>query len=291
MIAECPECAARYRVDDAKIGARGARIRCAKCSTVFRIEGPASPGPSPASTRPDPVPAADERRHDPDRLVVVATDREAPASALVSALEAWGLQPLRVSDGAEAMLVIQRHGPRAVILDARLPGMNGLQICEVVKRNKSLRAISIVLMADPADSQALADLGPFGADAERGWGDEIGDLLELLGDFGLPVQSAAPAAPARSDAGRDPRPAAADGLDEERAKAERLSRVVISDLVLYQGEAFDRANRSGTLAKGFQTDLAEGRRLLADRVDPRVLEERDHLLEELMRVAEDRRKD
>ncbi|MCS5638447.1 MAG: zinc-ribbon domain-containing protein [Myxococcota bacterium] len=291
MIAKCPECAARYRVDDAKVGASGARIRCAKCSTVFRIGGPASPAPLQAPAHPDEVAAPAERRHDPERLVVVATDREAPAAALVSALEAWGLQALRVSDGAEAMLMIQRHEPRAVILDARLPGMNGLQICEVVKRNESLREISIVLVADPADSQALAGLGAFGADAERGWGDEVSDLLELLGGFGLPVKSAVPAAPGGSTAGRERPPAAADGLDGERAKAERLARVVISDLVLYRGEAFDRANRSGTLAEEFRIDLGEGRQLLADRVDTRVLDECDHLLDELMRVAEDRRKD
>ena len=64
-----------------------------------------------------------------------------------------------------------------------------------------------------------------------------------------------------------------------------------SDLVLYQGEAFDRANRDGRLVEEFQGELAEGRQMLADRVDPRVIEERDYLAEELMRVAEDRLKD
>ena len=291
MIAKCPECAARYRVDDAKVGAGGARLRCAKCSTVFRIQGPAASDPSPAPDR-SPTGSPDgERHYDPERLVVVATDREAPASELVLALEAWGLQPLRATDGAEAMLAIQRHGPRAVILDARVPGMNGLQVCEVVKRNESLRATPIVLVADPADSQALAGLDPFGADVNRGWGDDISDLLEILRGFGLPVKSATPAAPEAGGAGREAPVPAADGLDGERARAARLTRVVISDLVLYQGEAFDRASRAGTLAEEFQIDLTEGRQLRAERVDPRVVEERDHLLEELMRVAEDRRKD
>ena len=61
--------------------------------------------------------------------------------------------------------------------------------------------------------------------------------------------------------------------------------------MLYQGEAFDRANQAGNLVEDFRFDLAEGRQLLAERVDGRVCAERDHLLEELMRVAEDRRKD
>ena len=291
MIAKCPECAARYRVDDAKVGAGGARLRCAKCSTIFRIQSPAASVPSQVPDGSRPASPDGERHYDPERLVVVATDREAPASELALALEAWGLQPLCVTDGAEAMLAIQRHGPCAVILDARVRGMNGLQVCEVVKRNESLRATPIVLVADPADSRALAALEPFGADVNRGWGDEVSDLLEILRGFGLPVKSATPAVPEAGGAGREAPAAAADGLDGERAKVARLSRVVVSDLVLYQGEAFDRANRAGTLAEEFQIDLAEGRRLLADRVDSRVVEERDHLLEELMRVAEDRGKD
>ena len=289
MIAKCPECEARYRVDDAKVGAGGARLRCAKCSTVFRIEGPAEKSlpPVPEPTQEDPPESGGQP--DSERLVVVATDRQAPADELVRVLKAWGLQPLHVADGGEAMLAIQRHAPRAVILDARVRGMNGLQVCEVVKRNESLRATPIVLVADPADSRAVAALEPFGADVNRGWGDDPGDLLEILGGFGLPVKATTPSAPPVETA---PAPAPArDELDGERARAARLARVVVSDLVLYQGEAFDRANRDGRLVEEFQGELAEGRQMLADRVDPRVIEERDYLAEELMRVAEDRLKD
>ena len=31
MIAACPECGARYRIDPAKLPARGARLRCSRC--------------------------------------------------------------------------------------------------------------------------------------------------------------------------------------------------------------------------------------------------------------------
>jgi hypothetical protein len=112
-----------------------------------------------------------------------------------------------------------------------------------------------------------------------------------MAGFGLSLRGGGESAEAPSSPAKDPVPPAADGLDQERAKAERLARVVISDIVLYQGEAFDRANQAGTLVEDFRFDLVEGRKLLAERLDPRVCSERDHLLEELMRVAEDRRKD
>ena len=74
MIAKCPECEARYRVDDAKVGAGGARLRCAKCSTVFRIGGPAeklSP-PVPEPIQEDPPESGGQP--DSERVVVVATE-------------------------------------------------------------------------------------------------------------------------------------------------------------------------------------------------------------------------
>lgn len=48
MIVICTRCQARFRVSDEKVGARGARIRCARCQTLFAV-GPApgaTPGPA-----------------------------------------------------------------------------------------------------------------------------------------------------------------------------------------------------------------------------------------------------
>jgi CheY-like chemotaxis protein len=223
--------------------------------------------------------------------VVLATGQTPIVDATVSALEAWGLQALAISQGAEAMLAIQRTLPRVVVLDTALPGMDGLQICEVIKRNESLRKIRVILIADSPDSQFVADLGEFGPDAHRARANLLDDLHELMSEFGLPMSVGRTPSPPPAALAEKPTASPADGLDQDRAKAERLARIVVSDIVLYQGEAFDRANLSGTLVEDFAVDLAEGRQLLSDRVDGRVCKERDHLVEELMRVAEERRKD
>ena len=47
MVARCPKCQARYRIAREKIGARGARIRCAQCETIFKIDAPAAPETTP----------------------------------------------------------------------------------------------------------------------------------------------------------------------------------------------------------------------------------------------------
>src|SRR5882724_8283796 len=38
MIAGCPTCAARYRIDTANLRPEGARLRCSRCETVFRVQ-------------------------------------------------------------------------------------------------------------------------------------------------------------------------------------------------------------------------------------------------------------
>jgi hypothetical protein len=85
-----------------------------------------------------------------------------------------------------------------------------------------------------------------------------------------------------------PRPRRDDGLEEERAKAERLARIVVSDIVLYNEERFAAAARAGNVVEAMAADLAEGRHLFEERIDPRVRAERDHLTDELLRSARQR---
>ena len=49
MIIACPNCEARYRIDDARVGSPGARLRCARCQTLFRLPEAAPPAVASAS--------------------------------------------------------------------------------------------------------------------------------------------------------------------------------------------------------------------------------------------------
>ena len=78
-------------------------------------------------------------------------------------------------------------------------------------------------------------------------------------------------------------------LGAEVAKAERLARIVVSDIILYNQEKFDAAVQTGDVIAAMGADLDEGRALFAQRIDADVRESRDFLIEELLRVAEMRR--
>jgi hypothetical protein len=75
---------------------------------------------------------------------------------------------------------------------------------------------------------------------------------------------------------------------EEVARAERLARIVVSDIVLYNQEKFDAAVRAGNVLEAMDAEMAEGRALVAARIDASLRQQRDFLAEELLRVASSR---
>jgi predicted Zn finger-like uncharacterized protein len=323
MIAACPRCAARYRIEKEKLRPDGVRLRCAKCDAVFRVRPPedeaeaeavpeapvaarepAAPLGNPA-VRTGPRPASPPPAAAPGELVLVGMPEADAGKDLEQALRGWGLGAVVVSDGVEAMLEIQRKLPRVAVLSAALPRMFGFQICELVKRNESLRSIGVVLVGSihHPDRYRRPPGELYGADAYVEEPDLPEGLLPALERLGVSVRaprargeaaSSRPVAP-RSRAEVPPAaapapaaPKADDGLGEQRAKAERLARIIVSDIVLYNEEKFAAAVRAGRVVESLGPDLEEGRALFRDRIDERVRAEKDYLAEELLRVARTR---
>jgi hypothetical protein len=98
----------------------------------------------------------------------------------------------------------------------------------------------------------------------------------------LPV---APVPRARPEPARPSAPAADPALAAEIGRAERLARIIVSDVVLYAEDKLDAAIRAGTVLEAFESEMQEGRGHFAQRIDARVRETRDFLSEELLRVA------
>ena len=82
MVAGCPKCNARYRVNAERIGPDGAKLRCTKCSAVFLVRTPqGSPEPPPVAPEPSPVP---DSEIDSERLVLVADPDEARGNSITA---------------------------------------------------------------------------------------------------------------------------------------------------------------------------------------------------------------
>ena len=99
MIARCPDCQTRYRIAPEKVGPTGARIRCSRCSAVFRVD-PAEP--------------------DIESRVLVAEPDPELAKSIAAYLEGWRISTHVVDGGVEALLYLHRSKPNAAILGANL---------------------------------------------------------------------------------------------------------------------------------------------------------------------------
>jgi hypothetical protein len=84
-----------------------------------------------------------------------------------------------------------------------------------------------------------------------------------------------------------PRSAAAAATESpEVESARRLARIAVSDIILYNEERFRQAAAAGGLPGALDRELDEARHLFRQRVPESLRAERDFLVEELMRRAE-----
>lgn len=321
MIAACPRCSTRFRIGAERLRDEGVRLRCSGCQAVFRVYPPRAQAPR---RRDDPAVEAEltppPRPLERERMVLVADPDPARGKASAAALGQIGLHPLLASDGVEALLALQRCLPARILVDASLPRLGGAELCEVIKRNESLRPTHVVISGSAEDLAALgvlraAGLGP---DATLEHAD-LPDALPAALGLGRPTEacagsaappgsqpepvdesvrptassleaSAGPRAAARAEA----QPARArtlppePGADPEVARAERLARIVVSDIALYNADRFERAVREGTVLESLATEIAEARKLLRERVPAPLCASRDFVAEELLRVAKSR---
>ena len=89
------------------------------------------------------------------RVVAVVEDEETIASAVAARLRAEGFRVEVAHDGPSGVALVQRLRPDLVVLDVMLPGMDGLEVCREIQRDRPVP----VLMLTARDSEADLLLG------------------------------------------------------------------------------------------------------------------------------------
>ena len=94
---------------------------------------------------PGPAPATDSRR----RVLLIEDDADI-AEAISYPLEKVGLQ-VRVARTGEEGLEAVRRGVDIVLLDLNLPGMDGLEVCRMIRRQQTTAHVPIIIVSARAD--------------------------------------------------------------------------------------------------------------------------------------------
>ncbi|MEZ5888525.1 MAG: response regulator [Paracoccaceae bacterium] len=80
------------------------------------------------------------------RRVLVVEDEDNIAIALDYLIRREGLEPERISNGAEAVARIRATHPDLVLLDVMLPEVSGYEICQAVRLDPTLKHVRILMM-------------------------------------------------------------------------------------------------------------------------------------------------
>jgi two-component system response regulator RegX3 len=78
--------------------------------------------------------------------LLVVDDEERLRSSLKEYLEREGFTVTAVGDGAEAVAMLGQVNPDLVILDVQLPSMDGLEVCQAIRR-QAKQAVGILMIS------------------------------------------------------------------------------------------------------------------------------------------------
>jgi putative two-component system response regulator len=84
--------------------------------------------------------------------VLVADDAENIRTLFTQLLVSDGYRVLTASDGDAALEAAQRHRPHVLLLDVRMPGPDGIEVCRRVKSAPETRLTPVILITGLADS-------------------------------------------------------------------------------------------------------------------------------------------
>lgn len=109
--------------------------------------------------------AADLRRGNPGSIVLVVDDSPGTLGMLEAALESAGYTVLLAQSGAAALALLERVTPDIVLMDAVMPGMDGFEACERLKRGRMNAAVPVVFMTGLTETEhVVRALGAGGVD-------------------------------------------------------------------------------------------------------------------------------
>lgn len=103
-------------------------------------------------------------RHDPP-LILVADDMGVQVRLTKLCLERANYAVLTCSNGKDALESVQAHLPDLVLLDVDMPGLNGFQVLDALRRDPATSEIPVIMLTAHAKDSGLFEEWATSADA------------------------------------------------------------------------------------------------------------------------------
>ena len=88
--------------------------------------------------------------------VLVVDDEKGVRDLLHSFLKAAGYQALMASSGEEAIELARSESPNAILLDVKMPGIDGVETCRRLRAEEQTRYIPVIMMTAFGTTQTEA---------------------------------------------------------------------------------------------------------------------------------------
>src|SRR5580658_1928950 len=86
-----------------------------------------------------------------NRTILIADDDAGLIRLLRTVLEPLAVQIRETYDATSALTMIQRSPPNLVIFDINMPGGNGLSACEMLKTDKNMARVPVIILSGRSD--------------------------------------------------------------------------------------------------------------------------------------------
>lgn len=113
--------------------------------------------------------------------IMAVDDEPLNLKLLENLLMGWGCEVQTATSGAEALAVVRSFAPDAILLDVRMPGQSGLEVCAALRADLKTRNVPVIfLTALKSDEDAVVGLEA----GARGYVTKPIDFAELATSLG-----------------------------------------------------------------------------------------------------------
>ena len=109
-----------------------------------------------------------------EQSLLVVEDEPVLQTLISKTLERYGFRVLRAADGVEALALWEQEQPDLIMLDLRLPRIDGFEVCRRVRQSSIVPIIVLTALSEESDKVTAFDLGaddyltkPFGVEELR----------------------------------------------------------------------------------------------------------------------------
>lgn len=275
MFISCPLCKTRFKLDESKVNAAGIKLKCSKCSAIFRL-------------------AADKEARAGRLSILIAHESMEFCAAVQKILASEPFDIISSHDGQEALDLTRKLLPDVVLLNVALPTLYGFQICEALRADPRTKGVKIILLAAIYDKTKYkrSPQSLYGADdyiEQHHIPDSLAAKIYRLAAEAVPAPAGnGDAAPAEDDVGTAPeRLTSAEAIQQEDARkmlleqqqvdvsaedeeqwriARQLARSIVSDISLYRETELEEAVRTGNVELCLGVEIRDGRAIYEKRL-------------------------